>query len=264
MSATDLPFDQGPASPPRRSLLARIGRIVTVMQAIGAVLAVPFGITTAYSVYSNNLSTAATCKGLRGSIVAAIDKNVDPDTQRRLIRRDVEAFEQSCGTVDPDALEAFRAVLIKDGPDPATPGPAEPSLAGPPPAATATQAAAPAAVPVPLPRPTALGQTRQDTDHVEAKPVEIRHPDPTVAGVRPGDGVTGSVVMPMPVEPPPPLVEPAAPPRQAVKPRPQPPTAWAPIRPPADVLDAPTSQPFDPEQLDPADRAAWRLGNLAR
>ena len=107
--------DQGTASPPRRGLLAKLGRVVTVMQAIGAVLAVPFGMTGAYSVYSNNLSTEATCKGLRGSIVAAIDKNVDLDTRRRLIRRDVEAFEQSCAGFDPDAVEAFRIVLTKDG-----------------------------------------------------------------------------------------------------------------------------------------------------
>jgi hypothetical protein len=40
-----------------------------------------------------------------------LDKNVDATTRRMLVRRDIEAFEQNCGAVDPDAHAAFKTLL---------------------------------------------------------------------------------------------------------------------------------------------------------
>jgi hypothetical protein len=256
--------------------LAKLGRIVTVMQAIGAVLAVPFGLTSAYSVYSNNLSTEATCKGLRGSIVTAIDKNVDLDTRRRLIRRDVEAFEQSCAGFDPDALEAFRLVLTKDEETAAAP-------VAPPPVAES-------AVPLPVPRPAALSpvQPRREGEH-ETRRAEARHPDARRAEVKAGATAEAKVpavsaaaapamaplhpapeppaaaapsVPTLPVAmPAPPPVESPAPPPVAARARPPAataawPPAWTPVRPPADVTGAPSvPQPED-------EPAPWRSGHL--
>jgi hypothetical protein len=183
VSDTASPSDQGAASPPRRGLLAKLGRIVTVMQAIGAVLAVPFGLTSAYSVYSNNLSTEATCKGLRGSIVTAIDKNVDLDTRRRLIRRDVEAFEQSCAGFDPDAVEAFRRVLAKDSREEG--GEVAADVAAPAPAPRAESAVP---VPLPVPRPASLtpAQPRREGEH-DTRHADVRHPEAKGGETRRGE-----------------------------------------------------------------------------
>jgi hypothetical protein len=237
------------------------------MQAIGAVLAVPFGMTGAYSVYSSSLSTEATCKGLRGAIVAAIDKNVDLDTRRRLIRRDVEAFEHSCAAFDPDALEAFRIVLTKDGA----------AAAAVPPAAEAVP------VPVPRPAPRTLAQPRRDAGHGEAritearttdsKATESRHADSHGVEARGlaahgGDGVTGALARPVPlpaVPAPGPVPVPVLPPPLAEAPAPPPlaarakrPAAWTPLRPPADVIGAPPP----PEAAAPVEPAPWQFGHL--
>jgi hypothetical protein len=40
-----------------------------------------------------------------------LDKSVDASTRRMLVRRDIAAFEESCGAVDPDAHAAFKALL---------------------------------------------------------------------------------------------------------------------------------------------------------
>ena len=262
MSDTALPPPQGTASPPRRGVLAKLGRIVTVMQAIGAVLAVPFGLTSAYSVYSNNLSTEATCKGLRSSIVTAIDKNVDLDTRRRLIRRDVEAFEQGCAGFDPDALEAFRLVLSKESDTAAAPVAPSPLAEG--------------AVPLPVPRPAALSpaQPRREGEH-DTRHAEARHPDAKRSEVKAGEvksgEVKGGVAATAATTPEPPaapdLAMPApddelAPPPVTARARPpawRP--AWTPVRPPADVTGVPAAPRPDEEREEPA---SWRFGNLMR
>jgi hypothetical protein len=45
-----------------------------------------------------------------------LDKSVDATTRRMLVKRDVEAFEQSCGAFDPDAHAAFKRLLAVDLP----------------------------------------------------------------------------------------------------------------------------------------------------
>jgi hypothetical protein len=94
--------------PPKKSKLARF---VTAIQLTGSLLAVPVGIASAYSFYLANFSPETTCQSLRSNIVAMLDKSVDASTRRMLVRRDVEAFEKACGTVDPDATAAFKTLL---------------------------------------------------------------------------------------------------------------------------------------------------------
>jgi hypothetical protein len=89
----------------------RLTRFVTAIQMVGSLLAVPIGIASAYSFYRANFSPEITCQSLRSGIVAMLDKSVDAATQRILVRRDVEAFEKTCATVDPDATAAFKALL---------------------------------------------------------------------------------------------------------------------------------------------------------
>lgn len=87
---------------------------MSALQIVGTLLAIPVGIGSGYSMYRANFSVEATCQSLRGNIVAMLDKSVDAGTWHILVRRDVEAFQQSCGTVDPDATAAFKALLAAD------------------------------------------------------------------------------------------------------------------------------------------------------
>lgn len=86
-------------------------RFVAAIQMVGSLLAVPVGIASAYSFYRSNFSPEITCQGLRSGIVAMLDKSVDAATRRILVRRDVEAFEKACASVDPDATAAFKTLL---------------------------------------------------------------------------------------------------------------------------------------------------------
>jgi hypothetical protein len=103
----------GPAS-------SRFTRALNVLQLLGALIALPVGIGSAYSMYQANFSAEASCKALRVSIIRMIDKNVDAATRHMLVRRDVETFESTCGTVDPDATAAFRVLLAAEKAAPAT------------------------------------------------------------------------------------------------------------------------------------------------
>ena len=93
---------------------SRFTRALNMLQLLGALIAVPVGIGSAYSMYQANFSAEATCKSLRVNIVRMLDKNVDAGTRHMLVRRDVETFENTCGTVDPDATAAFKALLAAD------------------------------------------------------------------------------------------------------------------------------------------------------
>src|SRR5215510_10392770 len=93
--------DASPASPniyppPRASKLALF---VTAIQMVGSLLAIPIGIASAYSFYRANFSPETTCQSLRSGIIALLDKSVNAAARRVLVRRDVEAFERTCGTV---------------------------------------------------------------------------------------------------------------------------------------------------------------------
>lgn len=89
----------------------RSARFVTLLQMAGSLLAIPVALGSAYSVYQANFSPDTQCQQLRANIIAMIDKKIDAATRRMLVRRDVEAFEKSCGGFDPDAKAAFGTLL---------------------------------------------------------------------------------------------------------------------------------------------------------
>jgi hypothetical protein len=98
-------------APPVRPPLARA---MSAVQMFGALLAIPLGIGSAYTMYHANFAPETACQNLRASIVGMLDKGVDARTRHMLVRRDVEAFETKCGSVDPDATAAFRDLLAGD------------------------------------------------------------------------------------------------------------------------------------------------------
>jgi len=116
LTATRDPFHPGaPDAPlPRHDSASSLTRTFTVLQVVGSLLAIPIGLASAYSIYRTNFSVETTCQGLRANIVTMLDKGVNATTRRMLVRRDVEAFERSCGAVDPDATTAFKALLAAD------------------------------------------------------------------------------------------------------------------------------------------------------
>src|SRR3974377_1287602 len=105
-----------PDSPPAYAAWhgSRLSSWVNGFQLVGALLAVPVALGSAYSLYRANFSPEPTCQSLRAGIISMLDKNVDASTRRALVRRDVEAFEQTCGAVDPDATKAFKELLAAD------------------------------------------------------------------------------------------------------------------------------------------------------
>ena len=119
-SLRNLP-DSQPAYAPQHG--SRLSCWVNAFQLVGALLAVPVALGSAYSLYRANFSAEPTCQSLRAGIISMLDKNVDASTRRALVRRDVEAFEQTCGAVDPDATKAFKALLAADKALPAGPTP---------------------------------------------------------------------------------------------------------------------------------------------
>jgi hypothetical protein len=110
----DPPFHSGAheASPPFGTHAApHQPRFMTALQVVGSLLAIPVGLASGYSIYHANFSDEARCQGLRANIVSMLDKSADASTLRMLVRRDVMAFETSCGKVDPDAVAAFKTLL---------------------------------------------------------------------------------------------------------------------------------------------------------
>jgi hypothetical protein len=89
-------------------------RFVTVIQLIGSLIALPVGIGSAYTFYRANFSPETTCQSLRSGIIAMLDKNVDASARRILVRRDVETFEKTCASVDPEATAAFKTLLAAE------------------------------------------------------------------------------------------------------------------------------------------------------
>ena len=121
------PLNPNVYPPPRAS---RMARLVTAMQMIGSLLAVPVGIASAYSFYRANFAPETTCQNLRSGIIALLDKSVDAGTRRMLVRRDVEEFEKTCAAVDPDATAAFKSLLAaeKSAAPAAPPAPSTPKV----------------------------------------------------------------------------------------------------------------------------------------
>ena len=121
--AHDAPFaHDGPGGTPR------LARTVSLLQVVGSLLAIPVGLASAYSIYRANFSVETTCQSLRADIITMIDKRLDAGTRRVLVGRDVEKFEQTCGSIDPDATAAFKTLLTTEkspavAAKPATPSP---------------------------------------------------------------------------------------------------------------------------------------------
>lgn len=90
-------------------------RLVAGMQILGTVLGIPLGLASGYSIYRANFSPEARCGNLRANIISMLDKNADASTLRLLVRHDVASFEHACGAVDPDAVAAFKTLLVKPG-----------------------------------------------------------------------------------------------------------------------------------------------------
>src|SRR5262245_44867254 len=122
-------FEASPGSKP-----PKVVRFVTVIQLIGSLIAVPVGIGSAYTFYRANFSPETTCQSLRSSIIALLDKGVDASARRILVRRDVETFEKTCASVDPEATAAFKTLLAAERtphPLPAAVPKAQPNEAAP-------------------------------------------------------------------------------------------------------------------------------------
>jgi hypothetical protein len=104
-------YPSGAAIPHAATSASGLTRLVSTVQIVGSLLAVPLGLASGYSIYRANFSPETTCQALRSNIIGMLDKNVDATTRRMLVRRDIEAFEQNCGAVDPDAHAAFKTLL---------------------------------------------------------------------------------------------------------------------------------------------------------
>ena len=106
------PFHSGAhETPPSPGTGNRLTRTMGALQILGTILAIPVGLGSAYTMYTSNFTAEASCKALRANIIQILDKSVDASARHMLVRRDVVAFEQSCGSVDPDAAAAFKTLL---------------------------------------------------------------------------------------------------------------------------------------------------------
>jgi len=185
---------------------ARLTRAVGLLQVTGTLLGIPVALVSAYSVYHSNFSTEAVCQSLRTNIVSVLDKSADASTVRALVRRDVAAFEQNCGGVDPDAVAAFKSLLTAKAAPPPAP------KAAPPPVKNA------ASEPVHRPEPV-----KQPAAKPEAKPA-VAESEPARHGAEVSDAnwlaaVRGALVTQEHALP---RAEPAPPVHAAVPPEPAP------------------------------------------
>ncbi len=259
----------------------RLVRTVSMLQVVGSLLAIPVGLASAYSIYHANFSVETTCQSLRANIVSMIDKSIDAGTRRILVRRDVEAFEQTCGKVDPDATAAFKALLTAD--KPATP------VAAPAPAPVVRRVEAPPKEPIrkvaPRPQatakapaaaspPAAAAMTRHDPAESDAQWVDavrqalLKHgKEPPAIDAPKAPAAPVAAPAPRPVkqeaalpEPAPAVVAPAVAPTPMAAP-------VAPSLPPAATVAAPPVPQVDPDHPvppsaipDPADATRGRAG----
>ena len=77
----------------------------------GAALAIPAAAAGTFAAYQSYFSTEMTCQRLRNDIVGILERNVAPDTERSLLKKDVTEFDKLCGEGDPDARAIFRAAM---------------------------------------------------------------------------------------------------------------------------------------------------------
>jgi hypothetical protein len=247
--------------PPRAS---RAARIVTAMQLIGSLLAVPVGIASAYSFYRANFAPETTCQNLRSGIISLLDKSVDASTRRMLVRRDVEEFEKNCAAVDPDATAAFKSLLAAEK----TAAPAAPAAAPAAPKVQRTETAPPKeAVRKPEPRPQVTAKPPATNPAVVtpapvATAPAVSEPakrDPAAADTQWLDAVRQALVTRKP-EPPTPAPKPTDPRPTEAKPQPIPAPAVRPVPqetslPPSAVRPVPQDTTLPPARQMPPETA---------
>jgi hypothetical protein len=95
----------------RRKAAMLSQRVVTTLQLVGAALGIPAAAAGSYSAYQSYFSSEATCQRLRTNIVAIMERRIDADAKRTLLRKDIVEFDKSCGNDDPDARTVFQAAL---------------------------------------------------------------------------------------------------------------------------------------------------------
>jgi hypothetical protein len=85
--------------------------LVKLLQMTGAALAIPAAAAGTFAAYQGYFSTDVTCQKLRNGIIGIMEKNVDPNTKRSLLKKDVTEFDKLCGEGDPDARAIFQAAM---------------------------------------------------------------------------------------------------------------------------------------------------------
>src|SRR5260221_9007063 len=82
-----------------------------ITQLVGAALGIPVAAAGVYSVYNTYFSTGTACLNLRNMIISTMEKGIPPESKATLIKKDIVAFEKTCGDIDPDARSIFLATL---------------------------------------------------------------------------------------------------------------------------------------------------------
>ncbi len=73
-----------------------------------AVMALPVG-AALYTAYHGYSSAEATCRQLRGSILATLEQPGDRRVKEVLVHKDMAAFERGCALTDADARAVYAA-----------------------------------------------------------------------------------------------------------------------------------------------------------
>jgi hypothetical protein len=84
-------------------------KLATTVGVCGALLALPAA-AGLFTVHQAKLAAEASCRGLRTSILAALDRNIDAGARWALVHKDVTKFERSCALRDPEAGAVFAAM----------------------------------------------------------------------------------------------------------------------------------------------------------
>lgn len=105
---------------------------VKIWQLVGAVLAIPAGIAGTYSFYTTYVVHDVSCDSLRSSIISVLDRNLDPEAKRALLRKDVADFDTHCGAKDPEVEVIFDAAIAPQQAAPAGMVQKQPAIAAAP------------------------------------------------------------------------------------------------------------------------------------
>jgi hypothetical protein len=224
----------------------RFKRLLGGLQMAGTVLGIPVALASGYSVYHANFSPEASCQGLRTNIIAMLDKSADASTLRALVRRDVAAFEQHCGAVDPDAVAAFKTLLST---------PVQPPVAKTaPPKAEAKSVAREPAQRLEAAKPPAKPAVVESQAVTRDKDKEASDAN-WLAAVRGAlvtrDQPTQTDVTAAPAAPPQPLLAPALRETRVAAPPVPPPASSAPALPPAQIVAPAPTPAADPDHPVP-------------